>query len=1075
MSTSFNIDPSSVSPEQIKSDLEAFLDTKPDAAKWEGFFSSQAGQTVVELIAGLGAFNRYNNIVARRENNIQYSQNRSSIIAGDQRSGYSVYRGRNKILDITITANTTVTLSAFTIVGSIKDKDMVLMEDAVLNSGENVTLKVAVGELKSEELTAPSDASSLFRFTENKVSEDIRLLLNGTEVEISDRMVDLINEKFVAISNVLGSVDIMYLNLDTFVVKYTTGDILRLEWVEHKDTEFITSDISPIYGDLVSYLEDESFNDEETDESARINGPLYQETQFVIRGRKDYMKIFRLLDPSNILDTSYTDITPAVVELYYVKECLDIYSSSEKDDFVTQLASSRSMGLQPPTIADPTIVFLDFTATLKLILGETGDPTTDAETIFSAYEKDLEASMDFQDVEKAFTDLVYVKVARIAVTGNTWEASENYRRGTHVEPVTPNDFLYENSRKLYLSDGTEPTWPGTLEDTIQDGKLIWEVVAQGLCESLDEWQADTHYDIGDEVRAIGVVGGAHKYKVVEQLNYSASIYEQQRIGFSAIPASGTWRMELGECETADLAWNADAAAVQAAINATDCFSDVEVSGDYVAGFLLEFKGADANKPQEEATFDNTGVNETHCINFDIVPNSGNWKLDFNGQVTASLAYDISAANLKSALEALSTIGSGNVEVDDTQDDTYRVRYIGSLQKQPVPHILVEDTNNLISAADVSAVVTATTEGRVVSAGVNEIQILNFTLVPDIGIDEIQKITFDQVPDAGNWSLTFESQTTSSMVYNANAAAVEAALEALSTIGSGNVTVSGDYSAGFTITFVGDLEETDVTQITLASSTLTKTAAAVVVTISTTTQGYDPGRWSIEFDGKTTDLLESNASAATIESALEALSTIGSGNVTVSGSYASDFTVTFIGALQKTDVVLMTIPHNTLYSGGQAVDIDPIEDTKGSGPDAGEDEVQDVDFAYPPDSGLFKLSYNAEETAAINWNDNAAAVQTALNALPSLSAVVVAGDFTAGFTITFQGADGKINHPLLTVSENSLHTSTATVVITITECVVGKYPANNVKDGGSNPITITPTTLVDAYDPEPDWPGIEGGC
>ncbi len=71
-----------------------------------------------------------------------------------------------------------------------------------------------------------------------------------------------------------------------------------------------------------------------------------------------------------------------------------------------------------------------------------------------------------------------------------------------------------------------------------------------------------------------------------------------------------------------------------------------------------------------------------------------------------------------------------------------------------------------------------------------------------GVNEVQKISFSAVPTSGVWTITVLDEnklakTTSELAYNANAAAVKAALEALSIITT--CTVSGDYTAGFTIT------------------------------------------------------------------------------------------------------------------------------------------------------------------------------------------------------------------------------------------------------------------------------------
>lgn len=86
-----------------------------------------------------------------------------------------------------------------------------------------------------------------------------------------------------------------------------------------------------------------------------------------------------------------------------------------------------------------------------------------------------------------------------------------------------------------------------------------------------------------------------------------------------------------------------------------------------------------------------------------------------------------------------------------------------------------------------------------------------------GNDEVQTVTIAGAR-AGTFTLTFGGQTTAPIEYNAPAADIEAALEALSTIAAGNLTVarSGDV---ITVTFGGTQADTDVAQMTSSAAGL----------------------------------------------------------------------------------------------------------------------------------------------------------------------------------------------------------------------------------------------------------------
>lgn len=106
-------------------------------------------------------------------------------------------------------------------------------------------------------------------------------------------------------------------------------------------------------------------------------------------------------------------------------------------------------------------------------------------------------------------------------------------------------------------------------------------------------------------------------------------------------------------------------------------------------------------------------------------------------------------------------------------------------------------------------------------------------------NEVQSLVVDAT--AGNYTLTFGGQTTVNVAFNASdttgAASVRARLEALSTIGVGQVTVAGGpgNSGGttpYTITFTGTLANTNVGAITATAVSLTGGGSTVAVTTST---------------------------------------------------------------------------------------------------------------------------------------------------------------------------------------------------------------------------------------------------
>lgn len=92
------------------------------------------------------------------------------------------------------------------------------------------------------------------------------------------------------------------------------------------------------------------------------------------------------------------------------------------------------------------------------------------------------------------------------------------------------------------------------------------------------------------------------------------------------------------------------------------------------------------------------------------------------------------------------------------------------------------------------------------------------------------------PTGGTFTLTRGAATTSPIAYNATAAAVQTALEALNTVGTGNVAVSGNNGGPYTIAFINDMADVAVTLTGSASFTGGSTPN---ITVASQTTGTAP--------------------------------------------------------------------------------------------------------------------------------------------------------------------------------------------------------------------------------------------
>lgn len=116
-----------------------------------------------------------------------------------------------------------------------------------------------------------------------------------------------------------------------------------------------------------------------------------------------------------------------------------------------------------------------------------------------------------------------------------------------------------------------------------------------------------------------------------------------------------------------------------------------------------------------------------------------------------------------------------------------------------------------------------------------------TLTAGTPANEVQTVTITGSPTGGTFTLTYSGQTTAGIAFNANAAAVQSALVALSNLEPGDVTVGGGAGPGtpWTVTFGGSLAAVDVALMTASGASLTGgTSPAVGVATTTPGTGID---------------------------------------------------------------------------------------------------------------------------------------------------------------------------------------------------------------------------------------------
>jgi len=108
-----------------------------------------------------------------------------------------------------------------------------------------------------------------------------------------------------------------------------------------------------------------------------------------------------------------------------------------------------------------------------------------------------------------------------------------------------------------------------------------------------------------------------------------------------------------------------------------------------------------------------------------------------------------------------------------------------------------------------------------------------------GVDEVQTLTPTAAPASGEIVLSYDGETTDAIAYDATAGEITTALEALTTIGAGNIVCTGTFATAVVATFGGDFEATPMEAIAVESCTFKDSGEGdVTVAVAETTPGEE---------------------------------------------------------------------------------------------------------------------------------------------------------------------------------------------------------------------------------------------
>lgn len=296
-------------------------------------------------------------------------------------------------------------------------------------------------------------------------------------------------------------------------------------------------------------------------------------------------------------------------------------------------------------------------------------------------------------------------------------------------------------------------------------------------------------------------------------------------------------------------------------------------------------------------------------------------------------------------------------------------------------------------------------------------------------NERQIIRWPKTPTGGHLVLTYRDQSTH-VDFDASAAVVQTALQGLSSIGSGNVTVTGSYTAGYVVEFIGDLAGEDNDLIDVRSNDSVGTAA--VSYELTDVGGYQRTTYTLgEFSHDSDDFFRFTfgeeqshlfSGAATEEQLTDAIESIAglAGNVVTVRNSDGTTTIRLVAKFAGQPSLVFSIE-----SMGDAA-TPSLEVADGSTERT--QRVQTIRILNAPHSGEVTISRTRHNSPNNNVTSSSqsfqitadlSAIETALSSLTLVESATVERDFLGNFVITLTMSDGYEAYGLYTLDVSSL--------------------------------------------------------
>jgi len=261
-----------LSVDAINADLQNYVGNLPDNQQWVDFFASGAGQSLIELMAGVGGMWNYRIDTIRKENYLPTAQLQSSVFLIARALGYNPHRKLSPRINLRVSVSASISMNRTDVIGTIGSNTISLPAPVTIDPVPSVAQITGNTDITINPIVGSTPA-----FLEDTVNSPFGSFVVGQRIAIDSATTGGNNGDYTVLSVTASKLEIEedFTASENFVAATTLGglpgqvvEVIIGDWSQYTLNVGATQEFYVFNPGITDYRADENYIE------VRINGVL---------------------------------------------------------------------------------------------------------------------------------------------------------------------------------------------------------------------------------------------------------------------------------------------------------------------------------------------------------------------------------------------------------------------------------------------------------------------------------------------------------------------------------------------------------------------------------------------------------------------------------------------------------------------------------------------------------------------------------------------------------------------------------------------------------------------------------